>query len=153
MRNTVPSPQFQEKRSDETERASLVNDCKKALDYRYIVRLLMTTAGTGTYTSFRATPWGEMPDDSAWSFDAYVLGRAVSGGAARALYHLEALFYRESGAGVVQEGATVTVASLESVAAFDARFLASGNGVSVQVLDDGVRTMDWTLVAQVSEVK
>lgn len=130
-----------------------VNPTLKALyvfaNMRYAAAFPLTTAATGTYTAI----WtDEIPDNSSWFVEAMVVGRATAGGAARAGYRFQGLFYREGG-GAVQEGATaVIVPPIESVVAFDARFAVSGNDVLVQVLDDGARTVAWQAIIAVQEV-
>ncbi len=115
---------------------------------RYSTAQSLTTSASGAYAAI----WtDDIPDNSSWIVEAHVVGRATAGGAARAGYKIAALFYREGG-GAVQQGATTVIMSAESVAAFDARFAVSGNAVTVQVLDDGVRTMAWVAIIQVQEV-
>lgn len=115
---------------------------------RYSALKLLTTAGTGVYT----TAWSDdMPDNSSWIVELHVVGRATAGGAARAGYKLSGLFYREAGGVATQQGATTSLMAIESVAAFDARFAVSANGVLAQVLDDGARTMAWSVVVNVQE--
>lgn len=116
---------------------------------RYTTVKNLSTAATGAYT----TIWtDEIPDNSSWEVEVRVLARATAGGAARASYNFRGLFYRE-GAGAAQEGALAfDVPPIESIAAFDATFLVSGNSIAVQVLDDGARTVRWQAIVSVQEV-
>lgn len=115
---------------------------------RYSTNPAKTTAATATYTNV----WSDtMPDNSSWIVDVHVVARATGGGAGRAAYKLSALFFREAGGVATQQGATVTLVSIESVAGFDVRYAVSVNDVQVQVLDDGARTVAWDAVIQVQE--
>lgn len=108
------------------------------------------TAHTGVYT----TIWTEaLPENAAWSVSAHVVARAVAGGAARAMYQIAGLFFREAGGAVVQEGATSVLVAIASIGGFNAQFAISGNDLRVQVLDDAVRTVNWTAVAVVAEAR
>ena len=124
---------------------------KGAYDFanqRYSKSFTLTTAATGVNT----TIWSdEIPDNTSWTVEFQVLGRATAGGAARAVYRKIGLFYREGGA-AVQEGATTTVSAITSIGGFLASLGVSGNNVRVQVLDDGVRTVLWEALIWVQEV-
>jgi len=115
---------------------------------RYSKTFTLTTAATGAVT----TIWSdEIPDNTSWTVEFQVLGRATAGGAARAVYRKMGLFYREGG-GAVQEGAVTTIAAITSVGGFLAALGVSGNDVRVQVLDDAVRTVSWQALIWVQEV-
>ena len=150
MKNTVDASALKEGRSDEREQVSLANASKRALDQRYEATFTVTTAATGVAT----TIWNsdDMPINSAWEVQATVLGRASAGGGARGRYVVEGLFYRDAGA-AVQEGATLLVVAIESVAALDVQFAVLGNAVTLTVQDDGVRTVDWSAMIKLREVK
>lgn len=108
----------------------------------------VTTVATGAYTVI----WSEaFPDTTAWYVTAIVSGRATAGGIARAAYEFSGLFYSEGA--LTQEGATASRFSVSSVAFFNARFNIAGQNLQVQVLDDGVRAMNWTAVVIVQEVR
>ncbi len=131
------------------EASPLLHELRAFSNQRYQGHFSLETAATGVF----ATIWdsGAMPDNSAWEVDAYIVGRASAGGAARARYKLVGLFYREAAGAATQEGATLALVSMESVAGFNAQFAVSGNTVLLQVTDDGVRTMDWVALIHLRE--
>lgn len=149
MKNTVQAAAVKEGRSDDREWADLINGAKKALDQRYEATFTKRTTASGVMETIWASD--DMPLNSAWEIQATILGRASAGGTARARYVLEGLFYRDA-AGSAQEGATLASVTIESVAAFGVQFATSGNGVILQVQDDGVRTVSWSAMIKIREV-
>lgn len=156
MRNSVPAVVSNRKVNEgnvgswaNDEMGPLAKELRAFANQRYQAQFALTTAATGTF----ATIWASdaMPDNSVWEVDVYVVGRASSGGAARARYKLAGLFFREVASVATQEGATLALVTLESVAGFDAQLTVSANTVLCQVRDDGVRTMDWMALVHVRE--
>lgn len=148
---TVSWAALREGRSDDSETTGLANALRKAANMVSRVRVTATTVATGVFT----TAWTseEMPEGSAWAIDYGIVWRTTAGVAGRGRYDQNALFYREPGGVVTQEGATGTIApAIESIAAASARYAISGNTIVVQVLDDGVSTFNWDVYIEVREV-
>ncbi len=151
MKNTIIEPPLVENRSDQRAAVAFAVQARKVLCQRYQDEFTLTTTASGAYEAIYTSE--TIPDDSAWEFDALILGRATAGGAARARYEFAGLVYRESGGAATLEGGAFTVlVAIESVAGFNAQLSVTGNTVSVDVRDDGVRTMDWRALVMVREV-
>lgn len=152
MFQTVSAPDLKEGRSDDKERTQLINAVRRGVNMTSRIRALLTTEALGVFTSVWESE--DIPEGAVWAVDYHIIGRTVSGVSGRARYDQCALFYREPAGATTQQGATQTISpAIESIAAWSAQFLVSGNAVAVQVLDDGVSTVDWDAFIEVREVK
>lgn len=152
MFQTVATPDLKEARSDDKEKTQLANALRRAVNMTSRARAALTTEALGVFTTIWLSE--DMPTGSVWSVDYHIVARTIAGVAGRARYDQAALFYREPAGSTTQQGATQTISpAIESIAAFSAQFLVSGNAIAVQVLDDGVSTVDWDALIEVREVK
>lgn len=142
MPKTIEQGALNEGRSKEREVFQLVNKLRDVANYDFITKVALDTAGTGVLTAIWTSP--EVPEGAVWRVEAKIIGRATSGGAAVATGDIYALFYRESGGVVTQEGITYSAsAPLATVAGTDIDIVVSGNTVVVKVQDNGVRHFSW----------
>lgn len=131
------------------ELTPLLRQLRDFANQREHAQAILTTHASGA----TETIWSEdMPDTVSWNCRAIVTGRATAGGSARVTYEIAGLFYRDGGA-LTQQGATATLVAISSVVGFFVQFSISANTLRVQVLDDGLRTMNWTAVVIVQEAR
>lgn len=149
MRPTIERPELHEARSNQREVIKLVNLMRRRMNDSFTQVLRVATSATGVWSSVLEIP---VQNDTVVGLEVVIHARAVSGGAARSLYHLQGLFYREALGAATQEGATASLIAITSVAGMDARFLASANSVFIQVTDDGIRKVDWSVAIVGAEV-
>lgn len=150
MRATVQQSDYRVGRSSDQELQTLVNQQRSALN-------AVSQEGPFTLTTAATAAWS-----TVWTSDGLSLNTArevnavVSGVSSdhtqAALYDLRALFLRASGA-VAQVGVTAVLPGIESQAAFSARIVVSGGGVAVDVIDDGVYTMNWSALIYSREIR
>ena len=102
-------------------------------------RYLQTTDATVTDIDSLAVAEGEM-----FKVETEVVGRK-SDGTDRAMYHLEGLFYRNTGGNVTQEGSTTSITTIESDATWNCALVAdTGNQtIDVQVTGKAATTVNW----------
>lgn len=134
-------------KASQSDVVNLVNLLQDDATQEFRKKFRLATIASGTYQ----TIWSmDMPKSSAWRVTAEVTGRGTSG-AGRACYIISGLFYRDL-LGSAQQGATVTLLSIESAAAMDAALAAVGNGVTVTVRDEGTLNMRWSALIRCEEI-
>jgi hypothetical protein len=149
---TVSDQDIHPVRSSDIEKADLANATKAAVNMVSQVRVTVTTAATGAFAVIWTSE--DMAPGSVWSMDYHIVARATAGLAARARYDQAALFYREIGGATSQQGASgVITSSIESIIAWTNRFRVVGNAIVIEVLDDGVCTVNWDAFIEVREVR
>lgn len=82
-------------------------------------------------------------DENTYLLSCNIIG-VKSDGTDRAVYHIEAGFYRTAGGGATIIGSQTTVHTAESDSTWDANFVANGNDVEVQVTGAAATTIQWT---------
>jgi hypothetical protein len=92
-----------------------------------------------------------MTDDTVMHMTADVVGRRTDS-ADRAGYSRRGIFYREGGAGAMQQGVTDTYFTEESSGPWNCRLNVSGNDVLVQVKGGVGETINWKACYRVTEV-
>jgi len=75
-----------------------------------------------------------------------------TGDAERAFYHIAGLFYRAAAGALTQQGATASLATIESDAAYDCDFNLNGNTLELQVTGAVGDTTNWVSTVQYMEV-
>lgn len=99
------------------------------------------TTAAGPTTAITLT----LPDESAFMAELRAVGMKTDG-ADRAMYHREALFYRDGGGGATLQGTVQDLGTpQESNAAWDATMDASGNTVRVRLTGAAATTINWKL--------
>lgn len=137
------------KRWADEEAIPLLLDLRGAHNAVYRTRFEATTAATGLLTP--AWTSEAMRTNTAWSITAQVVGRASAGGNGRAMFSRAALFYRDSG-NAIQEGATTSLVTIRNPVGLDVNLGASGTSVVLEVQDDGILTVDWSVFITLDEV-
>ena len=143
----VSISQWQETRSSEKEKATIVNRLRDQALLQYGFQATGDSDGAGTYlTLWQAT----VPQNSTWCIDAKVVGRGTASGAA---YEIAVALQDYGGTLTIISGAPQTYVSLESAAAMDATFAVSGHSVLFKVRDDATQAMTWTVVISALNVR
>jgi len=106
----------------------------------------LQAVGTLQTTNDTQTTIATMPisEGDVFLVEVQIIGRK-SDGTDRALYHLEGLFYRNAAGNVTQQGATVSVGTIESNANWDCQLIADTVAQAIDVDVTGVAgtTIDW----------
>jgi hypothetical protein len=92
-----------------------------------------------------------MTDDTVIHFTADVVGRRTDS-PDRAGYSRRGVFYREGGAGAMQQGTTDTFFTEERAGPWNCRLSVSGNNVLVEVKGDTGESVNWKACYKVTEV-
>ena len=128
------------------EAQPLLKALKVFADSRYTTHFQTQTANTGVLTQV----WQEdMPQSSAWAIDAYVTAWTSSSEHMRKT--LSGLFFRVGSGVCQQEGAVATPVSITSAGGLTAALALSGNGVQLQINDDGNGNTSWDVVIVIQE--
>lgn len=149
MKKTAEQAELAEGRDQEKQNYGLVNQLRRFANLTYTARFAATTAATGVLTA--AWTSDTVPEGVTWAVFADVIGIARAGGTGRAWYELKGLFYRTVGGVLTQEGATSVPLLDENPIGLNATLAISGNTVVVQVQDDGVLTMSWSVLIRARE--
>jgi len=138
-----------ENRFQERDLVLLVNRLRKmalqVAQRELFVTTDLTAAPTAIWTS------DDMPENSTWDVEVMVLGLATDGSAAG--YRRIARFKRGAGTSSLIAAAATPVADAEDVAGWDVAVTATGNGVLIEVTGDVTRTVSWSAVVRVRELK
>jgi hypothetical protein len=125
-----------------------VEDVLNILDGLNVRTCETTTTTTDSWTTIVTYT---MTDDTTMHLTADVVGRRTDS-ADRAGYSRRGIFYREGGAGAVQQGVTDTYFTEESHGPWNCRLSVSGNDVLVQVKGAVGHTVSWRACYRVTEV-
>lgn len=137
MKQIVTEPALSEKRSDEQNVFSLVNQLRAVAVLRSQTRVRGTSDGAGTWL----TLWADtIPQNASVMVTADVVGRGASEGAA---YTITAGVQNFAGVVTVIGGTAQVTFQREDNAAMDVQFNISGEDIQLQVRDDAVQAMAW----------
>ena len=92
-----------------------------------------------------------MPANSVWDVEALVLGSATDGSSGA--YRRIARLRRAGGVSALMGVVATPVADLEDVAGWDVTLAASGNGATLTVTGDVTRTVQWSALITIRELK
>lgn len=121
------------------------NDRVELLDLVKFIKAAVQTTDATVTTCGSVT----LEDTSVYKIEAEILGRETDG-SNRAMYHLEGLFYREGGV-AVQQGATISLVTIESDAAWACVFDVNSNDVRVRVTG-AAATINWQVALKYHKV-
>lgn len=139
-----PVPEGQEREAMNTEVLPVLRATRDAANFRATFR---TSTSTSDSLSAYKRAWEseQVPTTGIWKVEAHAVGLDTAGGGCG--YHKEAIFQHVAGV-PAQVGATASLASQETAAAFDGRFGvdATANTVYFEVRDNGVAATFVTVV-------
>jgi hypothetical protein len=134
---SLQSGKLIERKSDEQDVFSVVNELWAHLLVRPAFRVRGSTVGDGSYVAV----WSDtVPTGAGVYLKAVVIGVGTGN---NAWYEIQAGVKNTAGVLAVI-GATAVTVQREDAAAADARFSTSGTTVSLEVRDDAVNSMNWT---------
>ncbi len=111
----------------------------------FAVATALTAAPTTIWLS------DDMPANSAWDVEVVVLAVATDGSTAG--YRRIARFKRGAGVSALVAAAATPVPDAEDVAGWDVTLAASGNGALLTVTGDATRTVSWSALVRLRELK
>ncbi len=142
-------PELAEKKSQERDAVLLINRMRGMLlqvrQMEFAVATDLTAAPTTIWLS------DDMPASSAWDVEVVVLAVATDGstGGYRRIGRLK----RGAGTSALVTAVATPVADAEDVGAWDVTLTASGNGAKLTVTGDVTRTVSWSALVRVRELK
>ncbi len=144
----LPNPLI-ENRSQARDSVALINRMRAMLlqvrQQEFAVATVLTAAPTSIWLS------DDMPENSAWDVEVVVLGVATDGstGGYRRIGRLK----RAAGASALIAAVATPVADAEDVAGWNVTLAASGSGALLTVTGDAGRTVNWSALVRVRELK
>jgi len=142
-------PALVEQKSQERDAYQLINRMRALLKQVRQIDLAVATNLTAAPTVIWLSD--DMPATSAWDVDAIVLAKATDGSTAG--YRRVGRFKRGAGVSALIAAAATPVPDAEDVAGWDVTLAASGNGALLTVTGDVTRTVRWSALIRVRELK